>query len=407
MSSVLCSLALACLAAALALAAAAPAGSASSEAPKAWPVGKTYEMKGLKVTLSAPMLVGEQKMAGKDWYWYPQVARLTSGELLAVSRLGPDNLEADAVSKIGFSWSADGGQTWSPTKALNKGHGYSSLTLPNGDLLMLPFILYRRGDALVGPANVISKTGREVKFIENAVEVTGWPRPDAHFAPSNVAEAARFGYAAFFFNGQTVRLKDGKYLATLYGSYKGDKKFTLVAAESADGMKWKLRSTIAGPECPEGGMLGPCESAIARLKDGRIMCVFGQASPYGQCFSEDEGKSWTKPARMPAGVGGVEPSLAVLKDGTAVLSGGNRQVSLWFNPEGDGKEWQGINVYEHHNAVVAPERRFGGKAPYNGCTGYTEVVATEDNSVVLIYDCMNAGGNFTICVARATLGKTR
>jgi hypothetical protein len=45
-------------------------------------------------------------------------------------------------------------------------------------------------------------------------------------------------------------------------------------AESADGFAWAIRSVIADENCKLDGNNGPCEGAICRLKDGRLMCVF-------------------------------------------------------------------------------------------------------------------------------------
>src|SRR6516165_5852883 len=44
-----------------------------------WPEGRTYELKGLRVTLSAPVLMARRK----SYFWFPKIMRLTNGELLA------------------------------------------------------------------------------------------------------------------------------------------------------------------------------------------------------------------------------------------------------------------------------------------------------------------------------------
>ena len=41
----------------------------------------------------------------------------------------------------------------------------------------------------------------------------------------------------------------GGYLATLYGYFRGAERYALVAAESADGVNWKIRSVIADEKC--------------------------------------------------------------------------------------------------------------------------------------------------------------
>src|SRR5262249_51338162 len=178
------------------------------------------------------------------------------------------------------------------------------------------FNLYPRPGGMGAPYQLVSgqKGKREVRLVQDGVTVTGWPRPDQSFNP-------KLGLSGFGFNGQTVRSKDGAYLATLYGHFRNAKRYSLVLAESGEGVRWKIRSIIADANCKLKGDEGPCESALCRLQDGRLMCVFRLASnvPYGQTWSRDEGRTWTEPIAM-ANAFSVQPSLAVMKDGTVVLS---------------------------------------------------------------------------------------
>src|SRR5207248_7315732 len=161
----------------------------------------------------------------------------------------------------------------------------------------------------------------------------------------------------FVFNGNTVTLKDGTFMATLYGHFKDTKRYSLVAAESKDGVKWKIRTIIADENCKLPGGEGPCEAATCRLKDGRLMCVFRLNSnvPYGQTFSSDEGKTWTEPVSMGKDIFSVQPSLAVLKDGTIVLSGGRPGLWCWINTDGTGKDWQRVDLVANHNHCHAKD----------------------------------------------------
>ena len=278
-----------------------------------WPQGKTYALKGLSVALSAPVQVASRKnlrlpdtsrdLTGK-FLWYPQVARLADGELVAIIRLGGDTWEADVNCPLGFSWSGDGGLTWSELQVASKHDGYGNLILPTGDFLLLPFILHHGANGLVGPCNIIPKGKREVNYLDKAVQVTGFSRevvPNTEFDPA--ADVARLDVAGFYFDGRAIRLKDGKtWLTTIYGNYKGEKKCTLHAVESADGYKWKIRSTIAAGTdnlgtTPSGSN---SEAEICRLPDGRLMCIFRlENEPYGQSWSRDEGVTWTPPTPMP------------------------------------------------------------------------------------------------------------
>jgi hypothetical protein len=144
---------------------------------------------------------------------------------------------------------------------------------------------------------------------------------------------------------------------------------------------------VADETCKLTGAGGPCEAALARVADGRP-CVFRLALgvPYGQCWSGDDGKTWSEPAAMD-GPFSVQPSLAVLKDGPVVLSGGRPGLYLWFNRDGDGKGWQRVDLLAHHNACRPAE-----PVPDPGKTSaYTEVVALDDTHLLCIYDRIPSG----------------
>jgi hypothetical protein len=302
------------------------------------------------------------------------------------------------------AWSNDGGLTWSKTRAALYGDSY--LKLKNGDHLLLPYYLYPRQSGMGAPYQIIPKAKQEVRVVQNGVTVTGWPRPDRTFDP-------KVGMSGFVFNGQTVTLKDGRYLATLYGYFKDAKRYSVVAAHSADGVHWKIRSTIAGEHCPLKGNEGPCEAALCRLKDGRLMCVFRLASnvPYGQTWSNNEGKTWTKPVAM-ANAFSVQPSLAVMRDGTVALSGGRPWLYAWFNLDGTGKDWQRVDIQASHN-VCHPREKI---VHQENTSSYTEIVALDDRHLLYIYDRIPKGWHAipkdstdtnSVWVVRITMEKTK
>ncbi len=143
------------------------------------------------------------------------------------------------------------------------------------------------------------------------------------------------------------------------------------------------------------------------------MCVFRLASnvPYGQTWSSDEGRTWTEPVAM-ANAFSVQPSLAGMKDGTVVLSGGRPGLFLWVNTDGTGKDWQRVDVLAHHNACLPAEPI---DRP-NHTTSYTEVRPLDDTHLLYIYDRIPHGWEAipggsadtnSIWVLRVTLEKAR
>jgi hypothetical protein len=213
-------------------------------------------------------------------------------------------------------------------------------------------------------------------LLENRVVVRGWSRPDQPLSPTT-------GMSGFVFNGDTLIDKNQNYLATLYGHYRDTPRYALVLAESKDGVDWQIRATIAGEDCPLEGAEGPCEAALCRLPDGRLMSIFRLASnlPYGQSYSEDEGHTWSDARALP-GVFSVQPSLAVLPDGTLALSGGRPGVYLWLSRDGKGLDWNQFDVVANHNAFVPQEPI----TDASKSSSYTEVVAVDERNLLLIYD---------------------
>ncbi len=171
-----------------------------------WQAGNTVELTGLKVTLSKPVLVARSK----GYLWFPTVVRLSNGELAAMMSDYADEHVAQGTSRI--TWSADGGLTWSPPSQALGGDG--TLILPNGDLLWMPYYLRPLEKGGMGaPYQLCPRGQRTLRVVQPGVTIEGWPRPDKSFAP-------QLGISGFVCNGQTVPLKAGGYLATLYGHFR-------------------------------------------------------------------------------------------------------------------------------------------------------------------------------------------
>lgn len=340
----------------------------------AWKTGKTINLEGFKITLSRPVLVGRKK----GCFQFPTVTKISNGDLVAVISDYSDTAVVSSTALL--FWSSDEGLTWSEPVSV-KDAGWSNICLPSGDQLFLPYYLHPLTGGMGSPCNIITGN-RQVMRNEDGVKVTGWPRVDRRRADLSIS--------GFSFHGQTVTLNKEGYLATLYGHFQGDTCYSLVAAESKDGFNWKMRSVIADETWELHGEEGPCESALCRLNDGRLMCIFRRNSGamYGQTWSSDEGRTW-EPAMVISNTFSVEPSLALLKGGKIVsLSGGRPGLYLWFNFDGTGRDWQGIDMLEHHNKC-RPEEPIS----ENNTTSYTEIVALDETRLLYIYDRIPCGTN--------------
>ncbi len=345
----------------------------SSGKEAGWDMVKTEQLKGVTVGLSRPVLVARSK----GFLWFPTLMPLAHGELLAMLNNYADEVVTQPTA--GVCWSGDGGLTWSAPRPVL--YGDSNFRLASGDRLILPYILNPRPDnALAGPYQICPKGKRELRLVKEGLRVTGLPRPDQPHP--------KRGVSAFVFNGSGIQLKDGSYLASLYGNFKDAKRGSLLMAASEDGIHWTVRATVADEKCKLEGADGPSEAATCRVKDGRLMCIFrlGAGSPYGQTFSNDEGRTWTEPVAV-KGAFSVQPCLAVLKDGTIVLSGGRPGLFAWINTDGTGMDWQRVDLRANHNAAypkdaIAKITTDG----HSNTTAYTRIVATADNQLLCIYD---------------------
>lgn len=351
---------------------------------------REYQLAGEKVVVSPPTLVARSQ----GYLWFPTIIRLPDGHIMAVMSALHDVLttKEHRGHPAMNSLSIDDGGAW--------GELFSSLyyeipvPLDNGDVILLPNILYPEPGGMSAPYGLVRKGTHDIQAFDEGVFVEGWPRPDISSDPS-------LGVAGFTFNGQCVRGKDGEYLTTLYGRFEGDENLTLILVGSRDGLRWRVRSTIVQSAQRTGEASGASESALCRLKDGRLMSVFRTCSsdglpPYGQVWSRDEGRTWTEPIAMQGGMLSVQPSLLVLSGGAVALSGGRPDIFLWLNAEGDGKHWEGINLRKHHNATCQPgdqipDDPFPLEWTQRRTSSYTELLALNKREFLCIYDSVPNG----------------
>jgi len=365
---------------------------ADQEANKTfWQTRAQLTVDGLRVSLSQPVLVARRH----DYLWFPSLIRVgDSDELLAMMSNYADEHTNTSIAMV--SRSRDGGLTWE--SAFPARYSDSNVLVASGNRVLLPYYLYPRKGGMGGAYQVLRKGSEKIELVADGLTVTGWPRPDRSYEP-------KLGLSGFVFNGQTVRLRDGSYLATLYGNFEKDKRFSLVVARSTNGVNWNVVSTVADAKCPLKGAEGPCEAALCRLADGRLMCVFRLESgvPLGQTWSTDEGRSWT-PAVAMDGPYSVQPSVAVLPSGAIVLSSGRPGIKVWINRDGSAREWREIDLVKHHNAnrpadAVTFDQSTGSAAggfaftKIDGTSSYTETIALDDKHLLTIYDSIPPGWN--------------
>ena len=223
-----------------------------------WTDSATVDLDGMRVTLSEPILIGRRR----GYFWFPNLWTMPNGELLSTISPVPD-IHLSGVPYL-VLWSQDGGLTWTEPQVSCDG-GQTLLHTHAGDSILLPYDLRPRPNGIGAPHNFIPAGKRVFDYVPTGVVITGMPAPVPLILPG-------LDVVTFSFNGQTLWLQDGTYLATAYGHFEGDERDSIVAVESTDGTNWSVRSVVADANCPVPGDGGPSESAICRLQDGRIMC---------------------------------------------------------------------------------------------------------------------------------------
>ncbi len=349
-----------------------------------WQDHQTIDLPDLRVTLSEPRAIGRRR----GYFWFPNLWRMANGDLLATISPVAD-IHMSSIPYL-VTWSRDGGLTWSePIVANDGGQTLLQLTTSDvpGDAILLPYNLRPRPTGIGAPYNRIPAGTRTVEYVPSGVLVTGFPGPLKTVIPG-------LDMASFSFNGQTVQLHDGTYLATVYGELVEPSGYRIFAVKSTDGVGWTIHALIADKTCGVFGQEAPNESALLRLNDGRIMCVFRVASRanYGQCWSSDEGTTWSAPVAM-TDVFSVQPSLATRPDGVIALAGGRPGLYLWLNADGSGQRWQGIDMQSHHNTCHPGEsiQVYTEHNHQQQTSAYTEVVALDDQHFLYLYDRLANG----------------
>ena len=155
--------------------------------------------------------------------------------------------------------------------------------------------------------------------------------------------------------------RDGSLLAAFYGLAADGPRCssgtcrTIGLYKSVNGLEWEYAARIDQTANMTGG-IGPSESSMAELADGRLLLVFrqGVGAPLYQTYSHDGGRTWQPPT--PTTAWAVWPQLLRLTNGALVLTAGRPGIGLWVSPAADGAEWVHYDLELAHNANIAASR---------------------------------------------------
>lgn len=363
----------------------------TTEVMTGWQTAQRIALPGVNLELSRPRLIGRSR----DYLWFPTIARRGDGVIVCLAQEHPD-VSGWPVPQWAY-FSHDGGLTW-PQRTRLPSLCESFITLPDGDLLLLPYSLLKTGDHQEGLGFRLRCGSTAVEPLPEPVRVDDWPVETMCIPKPATArdEEKRLGVVLC---GQVVRSTRGSYLMSLYATLSlRPRLYGVLVAESPDAIHWRIVGTVAVPGgAGYRGVEGANEATLARLPDGRLMCVFragGWHPPqaFGQSFSSDEGRTWFAPEPMPAGESfiapmAVQPSLVTMPDGTLLLAGGRPGMRFWIDPTGAAQSWHHVDLQLHHTWCVPQEPILqSDHAARKQSTSYTELLPLDDRHLLLVYD---------------------
>ena len=165
-----------------------------------------------------------------------------------------------------------------------------------------------------------------------------------------------------FAKGKMAQLPNGDVLAPAYSIFKGDSQQRLRAylLRSRDqGRTWDYYATIAhepvdpSPHLP-GQYVGTCEPSITLLADGRMLAMLrtqyahppAEYKPMAVCWSDDHGKTWTKPEATRPHLMCISPTLVTLDNGVVACQYGRPGFHVAFSLD-HGRTWQDRISFSH------------------------------------------------------------
>ena len=251
-------------------------------------------------------------------------------------------------SAMGYRVSTDGGVTWCKEMIAPDafGGGQNSGTLPDGGVIIpatdpKPSTAHTRAEGWKGEADpdpsATTKTGwYDVRFVRFTDDMMSWQAETVRiFQPKGIPFFRGEGGLGFT-KGKMVQLPNGDLLSPMGGAWEGDGVARSWIVRSTDqGRTFKYYATIdyspqdLNPELP-GHYIGSDEPSIAMLPNGQMVAMLrkqyahyaGEYKPMAVCWSDDVGKTWTKPITTKPHLMNISPTLAALDNGVVACQYG-------------------------------------------------------------------------------------
>jgi hypothetical protein len=290
------------------------------------------------------------------------VLKITVGEPTFLSHLSYQNTAAVAVSRTGtvaafypkpgegakyYRISNDGGQSWGKELDFPPGYvGPMSVGRRDGGVLVM------LGTTPVEGGEPDQLEAKRIIFSDDFLTYEEGTSPVS--LPNVVMHTKWAKFWPIFCIGKIVQLDNGDLLGTMYGNLQGDNNWyrTMVLRSTNGGHGWQFHASVAfGPDDPDaqlvGSYCGYCEPSLALLANGQLLCIMrtqgaqfaGEYRPLYQCWSDDLGKTWTRPIPSQPHLMNIAPTLAVLDSGVVVCRYGRPGFHVAFSLD-NGHTWQ-------------------------------------------------------------------
>ena len=209
-----------------------------------------------------------------------------------------------------------------------------------------------------------------------------------------------------FDKGKIVQLPDGDLLSPMYGLFKEDPWARVVISRSTDqGRTWRYHATVmSGPEklCGDlpGQFGGYTEPGLALLANGQLLCMLrtqGAALPLDYkplcvSWSDDLGRTWTKPVPTEPHLLNIWPTVEVLDNGVVACVYGRPGFHVVFSTD-NGHTWRDRISFSHRGEPII--------------TGQVDMVKAGPNRLVAIGATEDGTKVFPITVERAKVSPAR
>ena len=338
---------------------------------------------------SAKAASTQQQASAENRLLETEILNITVGQPTKLSNVVYQNSSTVAVSRTGvlaafypkkgtgpnfYRTSTDLGRTWgkemgAPGADLPLAGGTQNVTLRDGGVLKY----LTTGSSFKGEAE-FRKAQMEGEYVDGWFTLHStfaWFNDDFtkyEIAPVQVympdavtTKRPSTGISTWpIFSDKMIQLPNGNLLAAMQGLFKGDSKArTIICASSDQGHKWRYYATVAydlqdpNPDLP-GQYLGFCEPTIAMMSNGQMICVMrtqyahppAEYKPMVVCWSDDQGKTWTKPVATEPHLMNISPTLATLDNGVVACQYGRPGFHIAFSLD-HGHTWQDRISFSH------------------------------------------------------------